>query len=156
MANPNLPPTEAYTLADVASKWGCNETKLVDFYRSDKLEICAYIDNALALDLHALYTEDKYEKITIDGLRLLFKPDLLKIAEANYERTDSHTIKYAYDEVASGDSIEFGNSNWPYELITPINLNSAALRISHEEVQRFEEHYDLYEPNTEPPPYFTQ
>jgi len=149
MANPNLPPTEAYTLAEVASEWGCNETKLIDFYRSDMLDIQVYVDNAYTIDRDALFVADKVVKIPIDGLHMLFKRDLIKVIEANGEKSKSHTIRHVYDEIADGDAQDFGSNNWPYELITPINLNSAALRISHEEVQRFQEHYDLYEPNTE-------
>ena len=125
---------------------------LVDFYRSDWLEIQAYIDNAFSIDIPVLYEEDKVEKITIDGLYMLSKPDLIKIVESNRKKSKLHAIKYVYDDIADGDSLEFGNSNWPYELITPIKLTSTALRVTHREVKRFEEFHGLCESNTKTPP----
>lgn len=144
MAGPNLPSTEAYTLSKIASKWCCAPDKLLDLYRFKMLDIHAYFDNATAISMADSNMGHKLEKFQIDGLCLIYKPDLIKVYYADRDKAQSHSIKHVYYETVDDDLLEEGNSNWPYELTPPVNLDSSLLRITRAEVERFEKEYDIY------------
>ena len=135
-----LPEPDGLLLPDVAARWGCSEQQLIEYLRSDMLEIRAY----LALG--------KYEIHNYDFFPGMFSMDV----DANgYFRLPKEVIISAFNETAVDcDGVEstgpgsvtlflFDEDFYRHELPRGVIVMRSHLRIMKSERDRFEKKHEL-------------
>jgi hypothetical protein len=134
---PTLPEPNAFTLDDIAEKWGCNTEKLIGYFESEMLKIQVYMSGSTAtlIDLSFENDGDTRIKTVLDGLYSVNKDVIIGTWRLGENACEEYSPMFTH---------VFDGLNTMIELEHRTIIGAGSLRISKKERDRFEAEHNVF------------